>query len=85
MSRLAQYIAKSTEALEKLRYLREYRTPFMLRHVSFILILVSIFLMSPYFAFMCFDSKWEQVRFHSDWAQAVFVPHVRVVITHIDL
>ncbi len=61
MSRLAQYIAKSTEALEKLRYLREYRTPFMLRHVCFILILVSIFLMSPYFAYMCFDTKWEQV------------------------
>ncbi|KAG2435397.1 hypothetical protein HXX76_007469 [Chlamydomonas incerta] len=60
MSRLAQYIAKSTEALEKLRYLREYRTPFMLRYVSFILILVSLFLMSPYFAFMCVDSKWEQ-------------------------
>ncbi|KAG2435396.1 hypothetical protein HXX76_007468 [Chlamydomonas incerta] len=60
MSRLAQYIAKSTEALEKLRYLREYRTPFMLRYVSLILILVSLFLMSPYFAFMCVDSKWQQ-------------------------
>ena len=32
MSRLAQYLAKSTEALERLRYLREYRTPFLLRY-----------------------------------------------------
>ncbi|KAG2483990.1 hypothetical protein HYH03_017157 [Edaphochlamys debaryana] len=62
MSRLAQYLAKSTEALERLRYLREYRTPFMLRYVSFILILLSIILVAPYFAFMCKDSKWEDDR-----------------------
>lgn len=37
------------------------RTPYMLRYVNFTLIVVSIFLASPYFAFQCIDSRWETV------------------------
>ncbi|GLI68400.1 hypothetical protein VaNZ11_012786 [Volvox africanus] len=60
MSRLAAYISKIAEIVERLRFLREYRTPFMLRHVSFILVVASIVMAAPYFAFMCTGSKWEK-------------------------
>ncbi|GIM10102.1 hypothetical protein Vretimale_13855 [Volvox reticuliferus] len=59
MSRLAAYMSKTAEIVERLRFLREYRTPFMLRHVSFTLVVASIVMAAPYFAFMCTGSRWE--------------------------
>ncbi|GLC48050.1 hypothetical protein PLESTB_000709100 [Pleodorina starrii] len=58
-SRLAAYLAKTVEVLERLRCIRENRTPFMLRYVSFVLVIVTIVLAAPYFAFMCVQSRWE--------------------------
>ncbi|KXZ55783.1 hypothetical protein GPECTOR_2g1333 [Gonium pectorale] len=62
MARLTVYLTTTVEVIERLRSIREYRTPFMLRYVSFVLVLASVFLTAPYFAFMCHNSQWEDDR-----------------------
>ncbi|KAG2434204.1 hypothetical protein HXX76_007930 [Chlamydomonas incerta] len=59
MSRMAGYVEKTVEMVERLRHLREYRTPFMLRYVSFTLVCASIFLAAPYFAWLCEGTRWD--------------------------
>eukprot|EP00198_Chlamydomonas_reinhardtii_P006445 XP_001695781.1 predicted protein [Chlamydomonas reinhardtii] len=59
MSRMAGYVEKIVEMVERLRHLREYRTPFMLRYVSFTLVCASIFLAAPYFAWLCEGTRWD--------------------------